>query len=201
MKSRYSHAALGIVSKVTILGVFVGLLVTSPGHSLIVSGQDSNPDLSGKWESKHKADSNWADTSVTQEGTSLNFHNEYGGKSKGRFASSSEVVADEWENGLRAKVTDGGNRLEWANGSIWRRKATPLAGNWESDFKKGTWAPTNVRQEGGKLWFTNEFGDTSEGVFESATRVKATKWEGGLGATIENGNRIKWDNGTTWRRR
>jgi hypothetical protein len=201
MKSQYSHTALRKVRHVTMLGVFVCVLFTSSGHSLVAGGQGSNPDLSGKWESKHKPDSNWADTSVTQEGNSLTFHNEYGGKSKGHFASPNEVVADEWENGLRAKVSEGGSRLEWANGSVWRRKETSLAGSWESDFKKGTWEPTTIRQEGRKLWFTNEFGDTSEGAFESQTRVKADKWEGGLGATIENSDRIRWDNGTIWRRR
>lgn len=202
MKTKYSHTALRKVSQVTMLGVFMSLLLTSSGRSLVVSGQASNPDLSGNWESKYQPDSNWADAAVTQEGSSLTFHNERGGKSRGRFVSPNEVVAEEWEGGLRARVTDGGNRLEWANGSVWRRKATPtLAGNWESDYKKGSWAPTTIRQDGGKLWFTNEFGDTSEGVFESQTRVKATKWEGGLGATIENSNSIRWDNGTLWRRR
>ena len=199
MKSKYSHTALWKVYHVTVLGIFASLLFTSPGHSLVVSGQASNRDLAGNWESKYQPDSNWADTSITQEGQSLTFHNERGGKSKGRFLSSNEVVADEWENGLRAKVTDGGNRLEWANGSVWRRRETPLlAGNWE--INKGKWERTTIRQDGRRLWFTNEFGDTSEGVFESQTRVRATKWEGGLGATIENGNTIKWDNGTIWRR-
>jgi hypothetical protein len=282
MKSKYSHTALRKVCHVTMLVVFASLLFTSAGHSLVASGQQSNPDLAGNWESKYKPDSNWADASVTQEDQSLTFHNENGGKSRGRFVRPNEVVADEWEGGLRARVTDGGNRLEWANGSVWRRKATtPLAGNWESKYKpdsnwadasvtqegqsvtfhnerggkskgrfvssnevvadewegglrakvtdggnrlewangsvwrrkvttllagnweinKGKWELTAIRQEGRKLWFTNEFGDTSEGVFESQTRVKATKWEGGLGATIENGNIIKWDNGTVWRRR
>jgi hypothetical protein len=282
MKTKCSHTALRKIGEFTMLGVFMTLLFTLSGHSLIVSGQQSNPDLSGNWESKYKPDSNWADASITQEGQSLTFHNENGGKSKGRFVSPNQVVADDWENGLRARVTDDGNRLEWANGSVWRRKATTaLAGNWESKYKpdsnwadasitqegksltfhnergdksrgrflsshevvaddwenglraqvtdggnrlewangsvwrkkstpslagnweinKGRWELTTIRQEGRKLWFTNEFGDTSEGFFESQTRVKATKWEGGLGATIENGNIIKWDNGTIWRRR
>jgi hypothetical protein len=76
-----------------------------------------------------------------------------------------------------------------------------LGGGWESNFKGG-WNPTSVTQSGKTLSFTNEFGDTSQGVFESSTRVKATKWRGGLGATVaENGNTINWDNGTVWRRR
>jgi len=201
MKSKYSRTKLRKVSQVTMLGLLMSLLFALPGHSLIVSGQESNPDLSGNWECKYRSNSNWADTSITQEGNGLTFHNEHGSKSKGRFASPNEVVAEEWEGGLHARVTDGGNRLEWANGSVWRRKeTTPLAGKWEI-YKSDRWETTTIRQEGGRLWFTNEFGNTSEGVFVSPTRVKATNWEGGLGATIENNNKIAWDNGTTWRRR
>jgi hypothetical protein len=74
-----------------------------------------------------------------------------------------------------------------------------LAGNWESYNSDGNWRPTSIRQEGNKLWFTNESANTSSGYYESATRVKATDW-GNLGATISE-NRINWDNGSIWRRR
>ena len=73
-----------------------------------------------------------------------------------------------------------------------------ISGNWESDYS-GSWKPATIRQRGKTLWFTNEFNDTSEGVFESSARVKATKWQ--VGAVIQDKNTIKWDNGTTWRRR
>ena len=76
-----------------------------------------------------------------------------------------------------------------------------LAGAWEIAYQ-GTWRPTSVAQSGETLSFTNEFGDTSPGHFISKTRVKATKWEGGLGATVSgDGKTINWDNRTTWRRR
>lgn len=84
--------------------------------------QQTNPDLSGNWESKYRPTSQWANCSITQEGNSLTFINEVGGKSKGRFLSPGEVVAEEWENGLHAKVKESGNRLEWANSSVWRRR-------------------------------------------------------------------------------
>ncbi|MDB5231276.1 MAG: hypothetical protein JWN76_2081 [Chitinophagaceae bacterium] len=70
-----------------------------------------------------------------------------------------------------------------------------IGGAWESSFS-GSWKAASIRQEGNRLWFTNEFGDVSEGIFESATRVKATKWN--VAATIQGSN-IIWDNGTTWR--
>ena len=86
------------------------------------SAGPSYPNLQGSWESKFRPDSQWMATSITQEGNSLIFYNERGGRSRGRFISPNEVVADEWENGLRARITDGGNRLEWVNGSVWRRR-------------------------------------------------------------------------------
>ena len=72
-----------------------------------------------------------------------------------------------------------------------------IAGSWESSFS-GSWKPTSIRQDGNRIWFTNEFGDTSEGTYESTGRVKATKWN--VGATIQDSNTIKWDNGTVWRK-
>lgn len=75
-----------------------------------------------------------------------------------------------------------------------------LAGAWESDYY-GSWQGTTIAQSGMKLTFTNEKGDSSPGEFLSKTSIKATKWEGGLTATIESPNRIRWSNGSTWRRK
>lgn len=75
-----------------------------------------------------------------------------------------------------------------------------LAGAWESDYY-GSWQSTTIAQTGNKLTFTNEKGDSSPGEFVSSTQVKATKWEGGLTATIESPNRIRWSNGCIWRRK
>ncbi len=76
-----------------------------------------------------------------------------------------------------------------------------IGGAWESNYTDD-WKATSISQAGKTLVFTNEFGDSSPGVFVSATSVKATKWEGGLGATISpDGKTIKWSNGTTWRRK
>ena len=52
---------------------------------------------------------------------------------------------------------------------------------------------------GGRLVFTNEYGQKSSGSFANATTVIATEWEGGLrGALQDNGNTIRWANGTAW---
>jgi hypothetical protein len=78
-----------------------------------------------------------------------------------------------------------------------------LQGNWECQYQPGDpWKSCSINQDGENLTFNNERGQSSSGKFESRTRVIATQWEGGLGATIQNhGNTIKWDNGSTWKRR
>ena len=49
--------------------------------------------------------------------------------------------------------------------------------------------------------FTNEYGQKSSGSFANATTVIATEWEGGLRGTLQdNGNTIRWANGTAWSR-
>jgi len=70
----------------------------------------------------------------------------------------------------------------------------------------GVWTsagrPASISQDaGGRLVFTNEYGQKSSGSFANATTVIATEWEGGLrGALQDNGNTIRWANGTAWSR-
>jgi hypothetical protein len=150
--------------------------------------------LSGNWESDYSG--SWKPATIRQEGNRLWFTNEFNDTSEGNFESLSRVKAAQWK--LGATIQDG-NTIKWDNRTTWRRRAegnANIAGGWESDYSH-SWKPATIRQEGNRLWFTNEFNDTSEGVFESSSRVSATKWK--LGATIQDGNTIKWDNGTTWR--
>jgi hypothetical protein len=77
-----------------------------------------------------------------------------------------------------------------------------LAGNWVGKARADSrWATTSITQDGKHLIFRNEYGMTSAGYFESSSRIKATDWAGGLGATItDDGKTIKWDNGSIWQR-
>jgi hypothetical protein len=124
------------------------------------------------------------------------FTNENGQKSSGSFANATTVIATEWEGGLRGTLQDNGNTIRWANGTAWFRSAsTNLAGAWTSAGR-----PASISQDaGGRLVFTNENGQKSSGSFANATTVIATEWEGGLRGTLQdNGNTIRWANGTTW---
>lgn len=79
--------------------------------------------LSGAWCSREHPHSHELSTSIDQDGGNLTFHNEHDDTSTGHVISDGEVVADEWVGGLHASVADGGRRLNWANGSVWRKSA------------------------------------------------------------------------------
>jgi hypothetical protein len=85
----------------------------------VLAREKSYPDLNGAWESNYKG--NWNPTSISQNGQTLSFTNEFNMTSPGEFTSKTTVRATKWENGLGATVSADGNTLTWANGTIWRR--------------------------------------------------------------------------------
>lgn len=84
------------------------------------SSTSKNFNLAGTWICKQKcpAGGEGKTASIEQNGRNLTFTNEGGGTSKGNFESSTSVVATQWGN-LTAMITDGGKKLNWANGTIW----------------------------------------------------------------------------------
>lgn len=52
----------------------------------------------------------------------LVFVNRMGWRSKGTFVNPTTVVATDWEGGLRGALTDNGETIRWANGTVWYRK-------------------------------------------------------------------------------
>ncbi len=174
----------------------------NPTESLLggVPSQGRLPSLGGAWICDGKP------TSITQDGSgNLVFTNQMGMKSKGRFADAGAVIATEWENGLRGSLQDGGNTIRWANGTAWFR-SSPAAGAAVTPSLAGVWTcdgrPTSITQDGsGNLVFTNQMGMKSKGRFADASTVIATEWENGLrGSLQDNGNTIRWANGTAWYR-
>jgi hypothetical protein len=73
-----------------------------------------------------------------------------------------------------------------------------LGGSW-SDANQ----PASIAQDSNnRLVFTNRMGWRSNGKFADAATVIATDWEGGLrGSLQDNGNTIRWANGTVWYRK
>lgn len=77
------------------------------------------------------------------------------------------------------------------------RDARDLQGTWymNGDRKK----QTEINGNGRNLQARNEKGDTSRLEIDRSGNVHASDWQGLTGHV--RGNRIEWENGTTWTRR
>lgn len=74
------------------------------------------PDLSGAWDKGYLGP-----CEIRQSGGSLEFINENGQSSSGRFIDSETVIASDWESGLIGHITQNDNRIDWENGTWWER--------------------------------------------------------------------------------
>lgn len=139
---------------------------------------------------------------VEQVGWNLWFVNEYGEVSRGVRVGPNRVFAPDWN--LAGTLSPGG--IQWDNGTVWGNvgaNAAAWAGN--APDISGVYSfqgrPTEVRQRGNSLWFINEWGSVSRGIFLSPDLVKAVDWDwNGLTGRLY-GNRISWANGTVWWKR
>jgi hypothetical protein len=61
------------------------------------------------------------EASISQNGNTLNFTNEGGGRSSGKFLETTRVQATDWGN-LTANIEDDGKKLVWGNGTVWVKK-------------------------------------------------------------------------------
>lgn len=77
-------------------------------------------DLSGAWTGYWPGPKNVGQCQVLQTGGALTFINEGGLRSRGTFSDRATVVATDW-GGLKGTLTDGGKRINWANGTWWTR--------------------------------------------------------------------------------
>ena len=162
-------------------------------------GGQSFPSLGGAWSDANQP------ASITQDSNNrLVFTNRMGWRSNGKFADASTVIATDWEGGLRGSLQNNGNTIRWANGTVWYRSGVggqsfpSLGGAWSDDNQ-----PASITQDSSnRLVFTNRMGWRSNGKFADASTVIATDWEGGLRGSLQNnGNTIRWANGTVWYRK
>jgi|APFre7841882654_1041346.scaffolds.fasta_scaffold157969_1 hypothetical protein len=111
------YTRLGLI--LTLLCTSVALAQENFGTSTSNPGT-SNPDLSGTWYMRGPINVGMP-CKISQDGSTLNFVNEVGGKSAGKFVDSKTVIATDWENGLRGDISENGTRIDWANNSWWTR--------------------------------------------------------------------------------
>ena len=58
---------------------------------------------------------------ILQAGNYLTFINEKGDQARGVLKSLAEVIAIDWEGGLRGALTNDATRINWKNGTWWLR--------------------------------------------------------------------------------
>jgi hypothetical protein len=145
--------------------------------------------------------------SISSNGAFLSFTNEQGSTSSGHFTNmqQSEFSADQWQF-VRGTLSSDGLRIDWTNGTYWMRcsgggggRRPNLDGTWYRDGNHSL--RCTIRQKKGNLTLKNEVGQTANGSFDSSQRI-TTYWSGQRidGTISSDGNRIDWDNGTTWTR-
>ena len=98
-----------------------GIKPKTNGSSTESSEESSYPDLAGTWICQTRCPAGGGQggkpASISQNGRTLTFTNEGGGRSAGEFKGPESVAAKEW--GISAAVEDGGKRLSWSNGTVW----------------------------------------------------------------------------------
>ena len=85
------------------------------------AAQGGYPDITGIWYLGGPYDEG-RPCQILHNGNALIFINDNGGQSGGGFVDSGTVVASDWQ-GLQGKISDGGKRIDWSNGSWWVRNS------------------------------------------------------------------------------
>jgi hypothetical protein len=58
---------------------------------------------------------------IRQNGDKLTFINTFNQQSEGNFLDNANIIATNWEGGLKATLEDNGQKIVWKNGSVWQR--------------------------------------------------------------------------------
>jgi hypothetical protein len=149
-------------------------------------------------------------TTITVNGRRLEATNENGNTSRLETDRSGNIRASDWR-GLRGSLK--GNRIQWDNGTTWTRMPSDRFANWSDRWSErearqlqGRWyfngdpkKPTEINVNGKSLEARNENGETSRLQMDRYGNVRAPDWQGIRGNV--KGDRIEWENGTTWIRR
>jgi len=149
-------------------------------------------------------------TEINIKGRRLEATNESGQTSRLEMDRGGNVRASDWR-GIRGAVR--GNRIEWDNGTVWTRtpserfgssydrwtdsKARQLQGRWYMNGDPNK--PTEIVINGSRLEARNENGQASRLEVDRNGDIRAWDWQGLRGGV--RGDRIVWNNGTTWTRR
>ena len=159
---------------------------------------DSAADLDGRWYH----DGAPTRILVAPDGRSITIVNELGQSSDGYAADPRNLAIPSL--GITGKVSKDGRRISWTNGTEWKRESSMpgpipsvnISGRW---FRNGQPTSIDVARDGRNFTIVQEWGMRATGRITGNGELSVPAW-GVTGRVKENGQRIKWSNGTEWTR-
>jgi len=139
---------------------------------------------------------------VAPDGRSITIVNEFGKSSDGYAADPRNLAIPSL--GITGKVSKDGRRISWTNGTEWRRDSSMpgpiptvnIGGRW---FRNGQPTSIDVARDGRNFTIVQELGLRANGRITGNGELAVPAW-GVTGRVTQNGQRIKWSNGTEWTR-
>jgi len=139
---------------------------------------------------------------VAPDGRSITIVNELGQSSDGYAADPRNLTIPSL--GITGKVSKDGRRINWTNGTEWKRESSMpgpipsvnISGRW---FRNGQPTSIDVARDGRNFTIVQEWGMRATGRITGNGELSVPAW-GVTGRVKENGQRIKWSNGTEWTR-
>jgi hypothetical protein len=154
--------------------------------------------LDGKWYHDGKP----TRILVAPDNRSITIINEFGQKNDGYAATNRDLVIPSL--GISGQVNKNGRRISWTNGTEWTREAknpgpdsgVNLSGRW---FRNGQPTSIEVAPDGRNFTIVQEWGLRATGRITGNGELIVLAWKV-TGRVKQNGQRIKWSNGTEWTR-
>ena len=137
---------------------------------------------------------------VAPDGRSITIMNEFGQRSDGYAADPQILVIPSLA--ITGRVSKDGRRITWTNGTEWRRESSVpgptvnINGRW---FRNGQPTSIDVARDGRIFTIIQEWGLRATGRITGNGELIVPAW-GVTGQVKQNGQRIKWSNGTEWTR-
>lgn len=166
--------------------------------SLGATDRGSAADLDGRWYH----DGAPTRILVAPDGRSITIVNESGKSSDGYAADPRNLAIPSL--GITGKVSKDGRRITWTNGTEWRRDSSMpgpiptgnIGGRW---FRDGQPTSIDVARDGRNFTIVQEWGMRANGRITGNGQLVVAAW-GVTGRVTQNGQRIRWSNGTEWTR-
>ena len=173
-------------------------LLSATNLSLGATDRGSAAGLDGRWYH----DGAPTRILVAPDGRSITIVNEFGQSSDGYAADPRNLAIPSL--GITGKVSKDGRRISWTNGTEWKRESSMpgpipsvnISGRW---FRNGQPTKIDVAPDGRNFTIVQEWGMRATGRITGNGELSVPAW-GVTGRVKENGQRIKWSNGTEWTR-